>query len=71
MLQIYKAIKKKMERKETQAPYCHGHVMEAIYRYRTKEGVIYRTWRCQFPGCQHTEELPLYCEEEEGELDEK
>jgi hypothetical protein len=67
---IYKAIKKKMERKETPAPYCHGELMEPIYRYKSG-GVIYITWRCQFSGCQHTEELPLYYDEEDGESDEK
>jgi hypothetical protein len=61
----------RMERKEIPAPYCCGERMDPIYRYRAEDGILYVTWVCHAIRCHHTEELQLYYDEEDGELDEK
>lgn len=56
---------KKMGRKETPAPYCHGEPMEPTYRFLAADEVIYRTWVCTHFKCGNKTELPLYVEEED------
>jgi hypothetical protein len=41
---------------KNEVPWCHGEKMIPTYRYKEK-GVIYRTFTCNAPGCQHTEEV--------------